>query len=78
MMVQVAESGRATDEKMLLQISSSDFRRDPDGTWEVVRPLAVSGPGGDHVLVAAGRRFGKGQMFMFGLDVAVILERHRT
>ena len=66
-----AKSNRGT----LLRLSLADFRRDSDGSWITTRPIIISGPGGKQTLVAADRRFAKGQMFMLGLDLAAVLER---
>ena len=67
-----ARSNRGT----LLRLSLADFQRNPDGSWITTRPITISGFGGKQTLVAAGRRFSNGQMFMFGLDLAAILDRY--
>ena len=72
----VSENRAATG--IILQLSCSDFQRNPDGSWVTTRQINVSGPGGDQMLIGAGRQVTKGQMFIFGLDLAAILERQCT
>ena len=66
-----ARSSRGT----LLRLSLTDFQRNADGSWITTRPITIRGPGGKQTLVAVDRRFSKGQMFMFGLDLAAILDQ---
>lgn len=62
----------------LLRLSLADFHRNADGFWITTKPITISGPGGKQILIGAGRRFSKGQMFLFGLDLAAILDRQWT
>ncbi len=73
-MVQAAKPARRS-QGTLLRLSLADFKKHPDGSWETTRPIIISGPGGKQTLVAAERRFSKGQMFMLGLDLAAVLEK---
>jgi len=66
----------ATAEALLLCLSCEDFRRTPDGSWITTRQINFSGPNGEQMLLAEGRQFKAGQMFIFGLDLAAVLERH--
>ncbi len=66
-----ARSNRGT----LLRLALDDFQRNADGSWITTRPITISGPGGKQTMVAAGRRFSNGQLFMMGLDLAAILDR---
>ena len=58
----------------LLHLSYDDFRRETDGSWVTTRHINVAGPNGDQTLIAEGRRFKSRQMFMFGRDLADILD----
>ncbi len=58
----------------LLHLSYDDFRRETDGSWVTTRQINVAGPNGDQTLIAEGRRFKSRQMFMFGRDLADILD----
>ena len=60
----------------LLHLSYDDFRRETDGSWVTTRQINVAGPNGDQTLIAEGRRFKSRQMFMFGRDLADILDQH--
>ncbi len=66
-----ARSNRDT----FLRLSLADFKRNADGSWITTRPITINGPGEKQTLVAAGRRFSNGQLFMMGLDLAAILDR---
>ncbi|HEU0021973.1 MAG TPA: hypothetical protein VFR55_09935 [Dehalococcoidia bacterium] len=73
-MTQRVTRGRKPAGTTFLQLSCGDFQRNPDGTWETTRQLDLSGPGGAQMIIPAGRRFGKGQMFILGLDLAAVLQ----
>ncbi len=70
-----------TDEntsQTLLHLSYDDFRREADGSWVTTRQINVAGPNGKQMLIAEGRRFKSRQLFMFGRDLADILDRYRA
>ena len=73
-----AVSDRRTTTDAMLQLSNSDCQRNPDGSRFATRQINISGPEGDQILIGAGRHFTKGQMFIFGLDLAAVLERQCT
>ncbi len=58
----------------LVHLSYDDFRREADGTWVTTRQINVAGPKGEQTLIAEGRRFKSRQLFMFGRDLADILD----
>ncbi|MFQ6026652.1 MAG: hypothetical protein ACE5Q6_03960 [Dehalococcoidia bacterium] len=60
---------------MLLELSYADFQRNSNGSWVTTRQINISGPNGEQMLIAEGRRFTKGQMFILGLDLAAVLEQ---
>lgn len=74
-MAQEIKKPAANNRGTLLRLSLANFNRNADGSWITTKPINISGPGGKQTLVAAGRRFSVGQMFMFGMDLAAILER---
>jgi hypothetical protein len=61
---------------MLFQLTCDDFRRNADGSWVTTRQINIQGPGGEQMVLAADRRFERGQMFLFGLDLAATLDKH--
>ena len=70
-----------TDKKTsstLLHLSYDSFRREADGAWVTTRPIKLAGPNGEQTLIAEGRRFKNRQLFMFGRDLANILDRYRA
>ncbi len=70
-------SGAEADERRpLVQLSIDDFLRNDDGTWVSVREVVITGPAETQTLIKEGRQFGKGEMMLFGMDLAAILERH--
>ncbi len=64
--------------KTLLHLSCDDFRRETDGSWVTTRRINLTGPNGDYMLIAEGRRFKSRQMFVFGRDLADILDQQCT
>ena len=59
---------------VFILLTCADFRRNPDGYWVAKKQLNIDGPGGVQRLIAAGHRFKRGQMSIFGLDLVTILE----
>ncbi|MDA0735016.1 MAG: hypothetical protein O2909_12470 [Chloroflexi bacterium] len=74
-MTQRATRGKKSTGTAFLQLSCGDFQRNPDGTWESTRQIDLTGHGGDQMLIPAGRKFDKGQMFILGVDLAAVLQR---
>ncbi len=62
--------------EVFIQISCNDFQRNEDGSWVTVRQLDVYCRQGQRKLLDAGRRFNRGQLSIFGLDLAALLEEH--
>ena len=73
-MLEQIESQQTEQAESIIQISCSDFQRNPDGSWTAIRQINHCGAKGSRKLIPEGRVFGKGQMFMFGLDLAAFLE----
>ncbi len=67
---------RELSENVLVQICRDDFRLQDDGSWITTREITINGHGGTQRLIKAGREFKKGELSMFGLDLAAVLERH--
>lgn len=59
----------------LLELSCRDFRSDGDGSWVTTRQIDIGLPGAEQRLIPEGRRFSRGQKFLLGLDLAVVLEK---
>jgi hypothetical protein len=66
----------ADQQRSFVQISIDDFLKNDDGTWVAVKEVVITGPSEAQTLIKEGRQFGKGEMMLFGMDLAAILERH--
>ena len=71
----VLEPTREMPEKVFIQLSCDDFKLNEDGSWVTTRGVEIDGPRGKQRLIPAGRTFSRGQMSIFGLDLAVVLEK---
>ena len=58
-----------------IQLVLDDFKRAEDGSWITTRQIDIIGRGEPQRLLADGHRFTRGQMTIFGLDLAAILEK---
>jgi hypothetical protein len=74
------EMGKTTEKRtpsdVLLQIRWDDFRQEEDGSWVTTREIVIDGPGGTDRLIKADRGFKRGEMSVFGIDLAALLEKH--
>ena len=71
----MTQSRKQAVDQTFLRLTCGDFKHNPDGSWVTTRQINIVGNGGEQMLILAGRRFTKGQMFILGLDLAAILER---
>ena len=60
---------------VFIQLALDDFQRTEDGSWITTKQVDTVGPGEPQRLLPGGRRFTRGQMTIFGLDLAAILEK---
>ena len=61
---------------VLFRLTCADFRQNPDGSWTTTRQINLDGPGGSQMVLAADRRFERGELFLFGLDLAATLDKY--
>ena len=72
----VSPDGNAAKAQVLIQLTSDDFSRNDDGSWQTVREVLITGDKENQRLIKEGKVFGKGELMIFGLDLAAILDRH--
>jgi hypothetical protein len=74
-MLEQVESQQAQQAESIIQISCGDFQGNPDGSWTATKQIDLVGSAGSQKLIPAGRRFARGEMYMFGLDLAAFLDK---
>ncbi len=62
--------------QVLVRLSGEDFRRNENDPWVAVREILITGPTETQPLIKEGREFKKGDLTIFGVDLAAMLERH--
>lgn len=61
---------------VFIQLSSDDFRRTDDGSWVTTREILITGATENQRMIKEGKEFKKGDLTLFGLDLAAILDKH--
>jgi hypothetical protein len=77
-MAERVDPNPGTADGVLFQLTCADFRRNPDGSWITTRQINLKEPGGTQMALAADRRFERGELFLFGLDLAATLDKYCT
>lgn len=61
---------------VFIQLSSDDFRRTDDGSWVTTREILITGETETQRMIKEGKEFKRGDLTLFGLDLAAVLDKH--